>query len=222
MPANRKPFTEQTKSGFRALTCRLGACLAASVLGTIVAGCSSTAPAPQKPPAPQTKPIVITPDPPGQSTAPRARSVQETVVPEWQQLEQIFAKELAQWKREYVQKKKFANNCPGPVIYAYGMRLIQPSSFRGDYAALVRQRYGNGPEFLVIATADQGAAALSGILPGDRLTRIASIDARELDAAKRVAAESRRWRQPYTIWLERDGKQLNKKLQPDKLCDLKL
>jgi hypothetical protein len=190
-----------------------------------LAGCASS-PRPAERPASSEPKRDIGNEPPrpapsGSSTAPR-KSSNEGAQQVAQELEQILQTELSAWRKDYAKRQRLSSSCPSGLYYSYGMRLIQPSSFRGDYADLVKQRYGSGTEFLVIATAEKAAAARAGILPGDRLMRVNTINANELDSAKRVASESRRWRQPYPITLERDGKIISKMLTPDKLCDVKL
>ncbi len=203
----------------------LGPYLAALFAALALSGCASGPRAPERAPSteprrdagsePARQPL------PGQSNAPRP-SNNDSQQQVSQELEQILQTELSTWRKDYAKRQRLAANCPSGLYYSYGMRLIQPSSFRGDYADLVKQRYGSGTEFLVIAIAEKAAAAKAGILPGDRLMKVGPISANELDSAKRVATESRRWRLAYTITLERDGKILSKTLTPDKLCDVKL
>jgi hypothetical protein len=160
-------------------------------------------------------------EPPGTVPA-NPRQVPDSQPSATQELERFLQMELSQWRKDYAKRQGLSARCPAGVYYAYGMRLMQPSTFRGDYADLIKQRFGNGPEFLVIAVAERAAAKRAGILPGDRLIKVGPISANESDSARRVAAESRKWHKAYVITLERDGKTLSKTLTPDKLCDVKL
>jgi hypothetical protein len=172
--------------------------------------------APAKPPA--SAPGPSTPPP----AAPATRQIPNSNASAVVDLEKILGDELSVWKKQYTQRRRLGANCPTTTSFNYGMRLLQPSSFRGDYADIVRQRYGDGSEFLVLAVADAGAAARAGVLPGDRISRIHTVKADQVESAKRVATESRSWHIAYTLDLERDGKRRTIRLSPDRLCDIKL
>jgi hypothetical protein len=203
---------------------RWATCTLLASVAIILQACAGTPRIEQspQPTAPvQTRPSPVPAEPPG-TTSGTTKQVPDNQQTATQELEQILQMELSQWRKDYAKRQRLGASCPAGIYYAYGMRLLQPSTFRGDYAELIKQRFGKGSEFLVIAVAERAAAKRAGILPGDRLIKVGPISANESDSARRVANESRKWRQAYAITLERDGKTFTKTLTPDKLCDVKL
>jgi membrane-associated protease RseP (regulator of RpoE activity) len=128
----------------------------------------------------------------------------------------------SKWKRDYPLRLQLATSCPTATSYSYGMRLVHPLTYAGEFLDVIQQRHGLANEFIVIAVAPDSAAARVRVVPGDRIIRIGTIRADSPNAGRRLADESRKWNTPYDIVVMRDGKALAVSLKPDRICEINL
>jgi hypothetical protein len=197
-------------------------------LATVVAMLSACAtqpstrgPSPSATPAgsvkrdPEVKPAppAVTPPPPA---APLPPEVAE------KSLDSILSDYTKKWRQDYPLRIKLAAKCPSSKGYSYGMRMLQPATFQGDFADAVKRKYGNTTDFIVIAVAPGSAAAKLNITVGDRLLQVGRVKSIQNDAGKTLSVESRKWSTPYDVVVMRGGQPVKMSLKPDLLCELPL
>ena len=137
-------------------------------------------------------------------------------------LEKILSDYTQKWRQDYPTRLALAKKCPASKSYNYGMRMLQPATFQGEFADAVQRRYGKTTDFIVIAVAANSAAAKVKITQGDRITRIGSVKSTQTNAGPSLAEQSRKWSKPYEIALLRDGRETVVTLTPDQICDIPL
>ena len=137
-------------------------------------------------------------------------------------LQKTLAEYNKTWRIEYPLRRELADKCPTSTSYSYGMRMLQPASFRGSFSDSVQKIYGTTTDFVVIAVAANSAASKAKIIEGDRITKIGSISANQADAGPTLASKSKLWSKPYDVALIRDGQQLAVTIKPDLICDIAL
>jgi C-terminal processing protease CtpA/Prc len=119
-------------------------------------------------------------------------------------------------------RRQLAPKCTTTTGYSYGMRMLQPASFQGDFAEAVKKKYGNTTDFIVIAVAKDSAAAKLKIVEGDRIVQVGRVKSTQPNAGKLLGGEVRKWSTPYDVVVMRDGKPVTMKLQPDRICEIPL
>ncbi len=196
------------------------------IVVALVSACSSTPstkgptpdarPAGQKPPVVQPPPVSPTPAPAPIPPPKQAPSTEE------KSLNTILSDYTNKWRKDYPLRVQLAPKCPASKGYSYGMRLIQPASFQGDFAEAVKRKYGNSTDFIVIAVASGFAASKVGIVEGDRVVQISRVRSTQANAGKTIGEQSRRWSTPYDVVLLRNDKEVTVKLKPDLLCEIPL
>ena len=136
------------------------------------------------------------------------------------QLSKLLADYTTSWRTEYALRLELAKTCAYTTSYSYGMRMLQPATFKGDFSESVQKRYGLTTDFIVIAVANNSAASRAKIQEGDRITKIGVISSVQPDAGRLLAAQSKRWSKPYEVNLNRTGQDMAVTITPDKLCDV--
>jgi hypothetical protein len=170
---------------------------------------------PKRDPETRPTPPVATPVPPPPS-APLPPEVAE------KSLDSILSDYTKKWRQDYPLRMKLAAKCPASKGYSYGMRMLQPATFQGEFADAVKRKYGNTTDFIVIAVAPGSAAAKLNIAVGDRLVQVGRVKSTQPDAGKTLATESRKWSAPYSVVALRSGKEVPLTLKPDLLCEIPL
>jgi hypothetical protein len=165
---------------------------------------------PEVKPAP---PVVIAPPAP---STPLPPAVAE------KSLDSILSEFTKKWRQDYPLRMKLGAKCPSSKGYSYGMRMLQPATFQGDFAEAVKRKYGNTNDFIVIAVAPGSAAAKLNIVVGDRLVQVGKVKSTQNDAGKTLSVESRKWSAPYDVVVIKDGQPVKMTLKPDLLCELPL
>lgn len=180
---------------------------------------STQSPSPSAPPKrePETRPTppVASPPPPP-PTAPLPPEVAE------KSLDSILSDYTKKWRQDYPLRMKLGPKCPASKGYSYGLRMLQPATFQGEFADAVKRKYGNTTDFIVIAVAPGAAAAKLNIVVGDRLVQVGRVKSTQPDAGKTLATESRKWSAPYSVVVLRNGKEVPMTLKPDLLCEIPL
>jgi hypothetical protein len=137
-------------------------------------------------------------------------------------LDSILNDYTKKWRQDYPLRMKLAAKCPSTKGYNYGMRMLQPATFQGDFADAVKRKYGNTTDFIVIAVAPDSAAAKLKITVGDRLVQVGRVKSTQPDAGKTLGVESRKWARPYDVVVIRGGQPVTMSLKPDLLCEIPL
>jgi hypothetical protein len=182
---------------------------------------STRGPSPSATPAgsakrdPEVKPAQPAVTPPPQA-APLPPEVAE------KSLDSILSDYTKKWRQDYPLRIKLGAKCPSSKGYSYGMRMLQPATFQGDFADAVKRKYGNTTDFIVIAVAPDSAAAKLNINVGDRLLQVGRVKSIQNDAGKTLSVESRKWSTPYDVVVMRGGQPVKMSLKPDLLCELPL
>jgi hypothetical protein len=192
-----------------------------AMLGACATQPSTQGPSPSATPAGSAKrdsdvkpaPQVVTAPPPG---APLPPEVAE------KSLDSILSDYTKKWRQDYPLRMKLAAKCPSTKGYSYGMRMLQPATFQGDFADAVKRKYGNTTDFIVIAVAPDSAAAKLKIAVGDRLVQVGRVKSTQPDAGKTLGVESRKWATPYDVVALKAGQPVTMSLKPDLLCELPL
>jgi hypothetical protein len=162
-------------------------------------------------------PPVATPAPP--STLPSAPL--PPVVAE-KSLDIILSDYTKKWRQDYPLRMKLAAKCPASKGYSYGMRMLQPATFKGDFADAVKRKYGDTTDFIVIAVAPNSAASKLNIAVGDRLVQVGRVKSTQTNAGKTLGEQSRKWATPYDVVVMRNDKEVVMSLKPDLLCEIPL
>ena len=186
-----------------------------------LAACVS--PPPSGSPSPQAEPRSTVPAPrtgPPSVSAPSASTIDPIVADK--SLEKILSDYTQKWRQDYPLRLSLARKCPTSKSYNYGMRMLQPATFQGEFSDAVQRRYGKTTDFIVIAVAANSAAAKAQIAQGDRITRIGTVSSTQTNAGPKLAEQSRRWSNPYDVVLVKDGRETTVKLTPDLVCDVPL
>jgi C-terminal processing protease CtpA/Prc len=194
----------------------------------LLGACSSKTAPPAKPQestksAPvDAKPIPTAPTNP-QAQTPSASQAPAPVTPELEKsLDGILKDYTKKWRQDYPTRLSMAATCPSKRVYSYGMRMLHPATFQGTFADVVKQKYGNTSDFIVIAVAKSGAANKAEIMEGDRIVQIGTVKSTQVNAGKTLAERSLRWSKPYDVTFIRGGKTMVAKLTPDRICDVPL
>jgi hypothetical protein len=137
-------------------------------------------------------------------------------------LDMILGDYTKKWRQDYPLRMKLAAKCPSSKGYSYGMRMIQPATFQGEFADAVKRKYGNTTDFIVIAVAQGSAAAKLNIVVGDRLLRVGSVKSTQANAGKTLGEQARKWATPYDVVVTREGKEATMQLKPDLICEIPL
>jgi hypothetical protein len=162
------------------------------------------------------------PAPPAATPAPSPPSAPLPPEVAEKSLDSILSDYTKKWRQDYPLRVKLGPKCPASKGYSYGMRMLQPATFQGDFADAVKRKYGNTTNFIVIAVAPGSAAAKLNIAVGDRLLQVGRVKSTQPDAGKTLATESRKWSAPYSVVALRDGKEVLMTLKPDLLCEIPL
>jgi hypothetical protein len=157
--------------------------------------------------------IVQTPPPPSVPLPPEVAE---------KSLDTILTEYTKKWRQDYPLRMKLAAKCPASKGYSYGMRMLQPATFQGDFADAVKRKYGNTSDFIVIAVASGSAASKLNIAVGDRLIQVGRVKSTQVDAGKTLGVESRKWSAPYEVVALRGGQAVSMSLKPDLLCEIPL
>jgi hypothetical protein len=201
----------------------LGIAVAVTVLGACASQPSTQGPSPNATPAGSVKrdsdvrqsaPSASTPPIPQSTPLPPA--VAET------SLDTILKEYTKKWSQDYPLRMKLGAKCPASKGYSYGMRMLQPATFQGDFADAVRRKYGNTNDFIVIAVAPGSAAAKLNIVVGDRIVQVGPVKSTQPNAGKTLGMASRKWSTPYDIIALKGDKEVRMSLKPDLLCELPL
>jgi C-terminal processing protease CtpA/Prc len=137
-------------------------------------------------------------------------------------LDSILTEYTRKWRQDYPMRRQLAGKCATTTGYSYGMRMLQPASFQGDFAEAVKKKYGNTTDFIVIAVAKDSAAAKLQIVEGDRIIQVGKVKSTQPNAGKLLGGEVRKWSTPYDVVVMRDGKPVTMKLKPDRICEIPL
>jgi hypothetical protein len=170
---------------------------------------------PKREPESLPKPPVALPPPPPPS-APLPPEVAE------KSLDSILSDYTKKWRQDYPLRMKLGAKCPASRGYSYGMRMLQPATFQGEFADAVKRKYGNTTDFIVIAVAPGSAAAKVNIAVGERLVQVGRVKSTQPNAGKTLATESRKWSAPYIVVVLRNGKEVPLTLKPDLICEIPL
>jgi hypothetical protein len=186
-------------------------------LGACATKPSTQGPSPSATPKrePETRPTPPLASPPPPST-PLPPEVAE------KSLDSILSDYTKKWRQDYPLRMKLGPKCPASKGYSYGMRMLQPATFQGEFADAVKRKYGNTTDFIVIAVAPDSAASKLNIAVGERLIQVGRVKSTQPDAGKTLATESRKWSAPYSVVALRGGKEVPMTLKPDLLCEIPL
>jgi C-terminal processing protease CtpA/Prc len=189
-----------------------------SVLGACASPPSTNGPSPSATPKrdtdPRPAPPVAVPAPTPSVSTPQTPEVAE------KSLEAILSEYTKKWRQDYPLRVKLAAKCPTSKGYSYGMRMLQPSTFKGDFADAVKRKYGDTTDFIVIAVAPNSAASKLNINVGDRLVQVGRVTSNQTNAGKTLGEQSRKWSAPYDVVALRGGKEVVMSLKPDLLCEV--
>jgi C-terminal processing protease CtpA/Prc len=185
-------------------------------LAALVSACATkTAPTTQQPPVATTKPVP-------NSNVEVKPSVPAPPAEVDKSLETILGDYTKKWRNDYPLRMNLAAKCAAPRSYSYGMRMLQPATFTGDFAESVQRKYGNTTDFIVIAVAPNSAAARTGIFTGDRIVQVGSVKSTQPNAGRTLAEKSRKWSKPYEVVLIKNNKPVSLTLTPDAICEIPL
>jgi C-terminal processing protease CtpA/Prc len=191
-----------------------------AVVGLALAGCTTQpttrGPSPTATPRVETDTRPATPSP-----APPPPQVATPEVVE-KSLDSILSDYTKKWRQDYPLRQKLAAKCPASKGYSYGMRMLQPATFQGEFADAVKRKYGNTTDFIVIAVAPGSAASKIGIATGDRLVQVGNVKSTQANAGKTLGEQSRKWANPYDVVVMRAGQPVTMQLKPDQLCEIPL
>jgi membrane-associated protease RseP (regulator of RpoE activity) len=194
----------------------------------LLGACSSKSPPPSKP-LESTKSVPADAKPVAQSQgplpapAPTLTQVPAPVTPALEKsLDGILKDYTKKWRQDYPTRLSMSATCPAKRVYSYGMRMLHPATFQGTFSDVVKQKYGNTTDFIVIAVAKGGAAYKADIMDGDRIVQINGVKSTQFNAGKTLAERSLRWSKPYDITVIRGGKTMVVNLTPDRICDIPL
>jgi hypothetical protein len=162
-------------------------------------------------------PPVATPTP---SPAPPSTPLPPVVAEK--SLDIILSDYTKKWRQDYPLRMKLAAKCPASKGYSYGMRMLQPATFKGDFADAVKRKYGDTTDFIVIAVAPNSAASKLNIVVGDKLVQVGRVKSTQVNAGKTLGEQSRKWAAPYDVVVIRNDKEVVMSLKPDLLCEVPL
>jgi C-terminal processing protease CtpA/Prc len=188
-----------------------------AALVALFSACSTKTPAPAQPPVAASKP------PP--SPAPSVEVKPSAPPPPAEvdkSLDSILSEYTKKWRNDYPLRMNLAAKCANSRSYSYGMRMLQPATFTGDFAESVQRKYGNTTDFIVIAVGPNSAAAKAGIFTGDRIVQVGTVKSTQANAGKTLAERSRKWSKPYEVVLLKNSKPVTVTLTPDAICEIPL
>lgn len=188
-------------------------------LAALFSACSTKTPAPAQPPVGASKPSASPPPSAGVEVKPTLPAPPAEVD---KSLDTILSDYTKKWRNDYPLRMNLAARCATSRSYSYGMRMLQPATFTGDFAESVQRKYGNTTDFIVIAVGPNSAAAKAGIFTGDRIVQVGTVKSTQVNAGKTLAERSRKWSKPYEVVLLKNSKPVTVTLTPDAICEIPL